>query len=91
MAQLYRLGLDLWEIGKIRMKKLIKSKKLGKIYSCRMFYGNGTAQLVRNSPWRDKSTGVLNDLGPHLLDTCEFLFGNKLGYFKLTSFKYINF
>ena len=33
----------------IKMKKLINSKKLGKIYSCRMFYGNGTARLVKNS------------------------------------------
>ena len=35
----------------INMKKLIKSKKLGKIYNIRMFYGNGTAKLVKQSPW----------------------------------------
>ena len=28
--------------------------QLGKIHSCRMFYGNGTARLVRNSEWRDR-------------------------------------
>ena len=27
--------------------KLIDANKLGKIYSCRMFYGNGTARLVK--------------------------------------------
>ena len=34
-----------------------------------MFYGNGTARLVRDSAWRDQGAGVLPDLGSHLLDT----------------------
>ena len=58
----------------IEMKKLIQSEKLGQLYSCRMFYGNGTAQLVKNSGWRDKGSGVLIDLGSHLLDLCLFWF-----------------
>ena len=33
----------------IQMKKMIKSKKLGKLYSCRIFYGNGTAKLVKGN------------------------------------------
>ena len=41
-----------------------------------MFYGNGTARDVRNSPWRDKGAGVLPDLGSHLLDTAMFWFGS---------------
>jgi predicted dehydrogenase len=49
---------------------------LGKIYSCRMFYGNGTARLVRGSAWRDQGAGVLPDLGSHLLDTCRFWFAD---------------
>jgi predicted dehydrogenase len=60
----------------IRMRDLIASGELGQIYSCRMFYGNGTARLVRGSPWRDKGAGVLPDLGSHLLDTCRFWFGD---------------
>ena len=52
----------------VRMRDLIASGALGKIYRCRMFYGNGTARLVRNSEWRDKGAGVLPDLGSHLLD-----------------------
>jgi len=60
----------------VNLKKLIRSNKLGKIYSCRMFYGNGTARLVKQSQWRDKGSGVLSDLGSHLLDTCNFWFGN---------------
>src|SRR5262245_14136780 len=31
----------------LRMRDLIASGKLGQIYRCRMFYGNGTARLVR--------------------------------------------
>ena len=58
----------------INMKNLINSEKLGKIYRCRMFYGNGTAQLVKNSKWRDKGSGVIHDLCSHLLDTMIFWF-----------------
>jgi scyllo-inositol 2-dehydrogenase (NADP+) len=60
----------------VRMRDLISSGELGKIYSCRMFYGNGTARLVRDSAWRDQGAGVLPDLGSHLLDTCRFWFGD---------------
>ena len=60
----------------VRMRNLIASGELGTIYSCRMFYGNGTARLVRESPWRDRGAGVLPDLGSHLLDTCRFWFGD---------------
>ena len=69
----------------MRMRDLISSGKLGEIYSCRMFYGNGTARLVRDSEWRDQGDGVLPDLGSHLLDTCRFWFGNELEDFKLTA------
>ena len=40
-----------------------------------MFYGNGTARLVRDSDWRDQGSGVLHDLGSHLLDTVAYWFG----------------
>jgi scyllo-inositol 2-dehydrogenase (NADP+) len=58
----------------IRMRNLIISGELGRIYSCRMFYGNGTARLVRDSAWRDQGAGVLPDLGSHMLDTAKFWF-----------------
>lgn len=61
----------------VRMRDLLTSGDLGRIYSCRMFYGNGTARLVRNSVWRDQGAGVLPDLGSHLLDTCRFWFGSQ--------------
>ena len=41
----------------VRMRNLILSGNLGEIYSCRMFYGNGTARLVRNNEWRDHGGG----------------------------------
>ena len=60
----------------VRMRDLVESGELGRIYRCRMFYGNGTARLVRNSAWRDHGAGVLADLGSHLLDTARFWFGD---------------
>jgi scyllo-inositol 2-dehydrogenase (NADP+) len=69
----------------VSMRDLIKSGELGRIYSCRMFYGNGTARLVRNSLWRDEGAGVLPDLGSHLLDTCRFWFGNQFGEFAVSA------
>jgi len=60
----------------VRMRDLIRSGELGKIYRCRMFYGNGTARLVRESEWRDQGAGVLPDLGSHLFDTLKFWFGD---------------
>lgn len=69
----------------VRMRELIVSGKLGKIYSCRMFYGNGTARLVRESAWRDQGSGVLHDLGSHLLDTTAFWFGLPDAPFSVTA------
>jgi predicted dehydrogenase len=59
-----------------RMRELICSGTLGHSYLCRMFYGNGTARLVRESAWRDQGGGVLPDLGSHLLDTARTWFGD---------------
>jgi predicted dehydrogenase len=67
----------------IKMKELIDSGVLGKIYSVRMFYGNGTARLVRDSAWRDQGAGVLPDLGSHLLDTANFWFDKHFDEFSV--------
>ncbi len=69
----------------VRMKEVIESGVLGKIYCARMFYGNGTARLVRDSAWRDQGAGVLPDLGSHLLDTALFWFGQPEAPFTITS------
>ena len=67
----------------MRMKKLLDSEILGKIYGVRIFYGNGTAKLVRESAWRDKGAGVLPDLGSHLLDTVNYWFGRHFHGFEI--------
>lgn len=69
----------------MRMRDLIASEELGEIYHCRMFYGNGTARLVRESAWRDQGAGVLPDLGSHLLDTASFWFNISGEAFSITS------
>ena len=69
----------------VRMKQTIESGRLGKIYCVRMFYGNGTARLVRDSAWRDRGAGVLPDLGSHLLDTALFWFGEPSVPFEIYS------
>lgn len=62
----------------LKLKKLIDMKSLGKLYSCKIFYGNGTSKLVKKSKWRDKGLGVVTDLGSHLIDLCIFWFGKDL-------------
>lgn len=69
----------------VSMRNLLRSGELGRIYSCRMFYGNGTARLVRDSAWRDQDAGVIPDLGSHLLDTCRFWFGDIDDSIRLTA------
>jgi scyllo-inositol 2-dehydrogenase (NADP+) len=65
------------------LRDVIAAGQLGRIYHCRMFYGNGTARLVRESQWRDKGAGVLPDLGSHLLDTLRFWFGDIADDFRI--------
>lgn len=69
----------------VRMKALLDSGRLGKVYCIRMFYGNGTARLVRESAWRDQGAGVLPDLGSHLLDTALFWLGRPIEGFRIHS------
>lgn len=69
----------------VRMKRLIESGELGRVYHCRLFYGNGTARDVRGSPWRDRGAGVLGDLGSHLLDTVLFWFGQTAHKFRVVA------
>jgi predicted dehydrogenase len=59
----------------VRLKELLDGGAFGTVYLARLFYGNGTARDVQQSPWRDQGMGVLADLGSHLLDLTLFLFG----------------
>ncbi len=59
----------------MKMRQVLEQGRLGRLYTLNMFYGNGTARLVRDSLWRDQGAGVLPDLGSHLLDTLLFWIG----------------
>ncbi|MGE0529410.1 MAG: Gfo/Idh/MocA family protein [Bdellovibrionales bacterium] len=64
-----------FEPNLVRLREVVQSGALGKIHHVSFFYGNGTAADVRRSPWRDKGMGVIPDLGSHLLDLTDFIFG----------------
>lgn len=68
-----------------KCKDYLELNKLGKIYYCNFFYGNGTAQLVKNSNWKDFNHGLISDLGSHLLDLYYFLFNKKLNKLKIVA------
>lgn len=72
-----------FEPGLEKIRDLIAKKSIGKIYRCRIFYGNGTSLLVKKSKWRDKKLGVISDIGSHLIDICMFIFGKTLTKIKL--------
>jgi scyllo-inositol 2-dehydrogenase (NADP+) len=63
----------------VTVKQLLDADRIGRVYHCRMFYGNGTARDVRNSAWRDRGLGVIPDLASHMLDLCLFWFGRPAG------------
>lgn len=57
----------------VKVGELLSNGVIGEPYRCSLFYGNGTARLVRESAWRDCGTGVLHDLGSHNIDiVCEW-------------------
>jgi len=58
-----------------KAKKLIEEGYLGKIYNISGFYGNGTAENIKNSLWRDSKFAVVIDLIPHLLDLMNYFIG----------------
>jgi predicted dehydrogenase len=59
----------------ITVKNLLDEKKIGEVYKLNLFYGNGTAELVKNNMWRDQGLGVIPDLASHLFDLIDFWFG----------------
>ena len=69
----------------VRVRDALAQSAVGSVYHCRLFYGNGTARLVRDSAWRDSGSGVLHDLGSHLLDTLMFWFSDVQWEFRIVS------
>lgn len=53
---------------------LLEKGDLGEIYHSRLFYGYGTAQIVKGT-WRDSRWGVLSEVGSHLVHLAYMLFG----------------
>lgn len=67
------------------VKSLLENGIIGDVYRCSLFYGNGTAELVRRSLWRDREAGVIPDLGSHLLDIVDFWFQRPFKDLRLVS------
>lgn len=66
----------------VRLRELLCGGAVGEIYHARLMYGNGT---VGNwiGTWRESGSGVLEDLGCHLIDLCSFLFPASAGEYLL--------
>ena len=72
-----------FEPNLLKIKNYLNFKHIGKLYTCRVFYGNGTSRLVKESDWRDKGNGVISDIGSHVVDLLIFWFKIKNVRFKL--------
>lgn len=70
-------------------KQLLEKERIGKILGIRIFYGNGTAHLVRNTKWKNEGLGVGIDLGSHLMDLLMYFFGKQDFDFNSRSWSYI--
>jgi predicted dehydrogenase len=60
----------------VRLKQLLEAGSVGKLDRVRMLYGNGTVREWLGT-WREGGSGVLEDLGCHLLDLCGYLLGHE--------------
>lgn len=73
----------------MRIKKIIESKSLGKLYSARLVYGFGNVAQLKGT-WRDTGYGALDEVGCHLIDLSMHLFGyseNEFEAIKLVNFE----
>jgi predicted dehydrogenase len=58
----------------VRLKQLLDEGAVGALYHARLVYGNGTVQNWLGT-WRESGHGVLEEVGCHLIDLTDFLFG----------------
>lgn len=56
----------------IKLKELLDKNSIGDIYFGNLIYGNGTVLNIKET-WRDVGSGVLDDLGCHLIDIVRYL------------------
>lgn len=72
-------------------QKLLEQSTIGELMYINIYYGNGTSQLVRNSPWRDVGLGVISDLSPHVIDALLFWFPKQsLEFVRVESHRFEN-
>lgn len=65
----------------VTLKKLISEGVLGKLYTAHMVYGFGNVAQLKDT-WRGTGFGALDEVGVHLIDFAQFLFGYKNGDFE---------
>lgn len=58
------------------LRQLLDVGMIGSLYYARLVYGNGTVQNWLGT-WRESGYGVLEEVGCHLIDLADFLFGYK--------------
>ncbi len=66
----------------IKLKELLDNGAIGNPYFASFTYGNGTVRNVVGT-WRDSGSGVLEDLGCHLLDLAAYLLPDHKREYKL--------
>lgn len=66
----------------VRIKKLIDSDFLGKMYHGYFEYSYGNSKQLVNT-WRNAGYGALDEIGCHLIDFATFFFGYKFSDFEL--------
>lgn len=74
-----------WDSDFIAVKKVIESGKLGKLVEVHMRYDR-YRNVIGPKAFKENpiaASGLLYDLGPHLLDQVISLFGKPLGYHKI--------
>lgn len=61
-----------FDSGIMRLKKELDLGTIGSVYFISLYYGNGTAQSIKQSNWRENYLNVISDLGSHLFDLLDF-------------------
>lgn len=76
-----------YEESIVELRKIISSGEIGNPYLVNMKYGNGTIQDIIKSTWKNSQSGLLFDLGSHLIDLYQFVIGKQIGDLKLENYE----
>ena len=66
-----------FEPNVVRLNHLLGEGMIGCVYHARLVYGNGTVQNWLGT-WRETGYGVLEEVGCHLIDLTDLLFGRSI-------------